>query len=136
MSRRGAVPARLLPPAPHEVEALLRSVEWTLRDAGLYCVRESLSSVTHAESGAEVGLVACEALHRSRSPLRVASVIVEGRTDAIDEIARSALLAARTVSYQRIAGVAHVEPLVHAYDAVGRIEAARARIDPDLDETS
>lgn len=127
---RGSIPPRLLPPAPSEVESLLRAVEEALLGSGLRSVRTSLSSVDGAESSADVGLVVEETLRNSRPARLVPSVVVEGRTDDVDERVRSALLATRRFGYQRIGGAVYVEILAHEVDVTGRIEQARARSIP------
>jgi hypothetical protein len=127
MTRGGAVPPRLLLPAPVEVEGLLRTVEEALLRSGLRTVRASLSSVDGASSGAEVGIVVEEEgrLLSSRPPRRVALLRVEGITDDVDERARAALLASRAMSYVRVAG----EGFVTLLDARLDVDTQRARVD-------
>lgn len=124
MPVRGLVPARLLPPAPAEVERLLRLVEEALHGSGLRTTRESLSSVVGVESDADVGLVAEETLHASRPRRRVPAVVVGGRTDEIDERVREAVRRAGGLAYNRFAGEAWVEAWRPEVDEQARREAA------------
>lgn len=118
------IPARLLPPAPAEVERLLRLVEEALHASGLRTTRESLSSVVGAESDADAGLVAEETLHASRPRRRMPVVVVDGRTDEVDERVREAVRRAGGLAYHRFAGEAWVEALWPEVDEQARREAA------------
>lgn len=117
-------PARLLRPAPEEVERLLRLVEEALHASDLRTTRESLSSVVGAESGADVGLVAEEMLHASLPRRRVPVIVVGGRTDEVDERVREAVRRAGGLAYHRFAGEAWVEARRPEVDEQARREAA------------
>ena len=93
-----------------------------LRASGLRCSRGSLSSVEGAESDADAGLVGDETLLASRPPRRVPSIVVEGRTDEVDERVRAAVLAAGGLAYRRFAGEARVEALRPEVDEQARRE--------------
>jgi hypothetical protein len=119
------IPSRLLPPTSHEEERLLLAIEEALVSSGLRTVRTSLSSVDGAVSGADVGLVIGSSIRSSRPPVRLPCVEVEALTDRHAEVARSALLAAGSLAYQRVAGSAYVEPLAREVDEQWREAALR-----------